>query len=196
KSVAGDKIWGGRFEAATALADVPGKNVRSALLAATKDQRAKVRARAITSLAASKDPQLASDYQELLRDPSYAVIRGAALALGQTKATTAFDSLGKLLDEPSWHNTIRVSALSGLANLGDRRALDVALKYAAPGDYPQVRIAAEKLLSVVGKGYSRAFALASANLEEAVRNSNSALVSASAEALVQIGDGRGVELLE
>jgi hypothetical protein len=38
--------------------------------------------------------------------------------------------------------------------------------------------------------------LASANLEEGIKNSNSSLVSLSAEALVQIGDARGVELLE
>jgi len=196
KILTADKFWGVRLEAATALADISGKNVRSALLAATKDQRSKVRARAITSLSASKDPQLASVYQEFLRDPSYVVIRAASLALGQTKAPTAFDSLVKLVDEPSWHNTIRVSALLGLSELGDKRALEVALKYAAPGDYPQVRIAAAKLLAVAAKGDPRAFALASANLEEGIKNSNSSLVSASAEALVQIGDPRGVELLE
>jgi aminopeptidase N len=196
KIVTADKFWGVRLEAATALADIPGKTVHNALLAATKDQRSRVRARAITSLAASKEPQLASVYQEFLRDPSYVVIRAASLALGQTKEPTAFDSLVKLLDEPSWHNTIRVSALSGLTELGDKRALEVALKYAAPGDYPQVRIAAAKLLAIAGKGDPRAFALASANLEEGIKNSNSSLVSQSAEALVQIGDARGVELLE
>jgi aminopeptidase N len=132
KIVTADKFWGVRLEAATALADIPGKTVRSALLAATKDQRSRVRARAITSLAASKEPQLASVYQEFLRDPSYVVIRAASLALGQTKGPTAFDSLVKLIDEPSWHNTIRVSALSGLTELGDKRALEVALNTLHP----------------------------------------------------------------
>jgi HEAT repeat protein len=86
-----------------------------------------------------------------------------------------------------------VSALSGLAELGDKRALDVAVKFAAQGDYPQVRVAAAKLLGVVGKGEPRAFELASTNLQEALKNANAALVSASAESLVQIGDPRGVE---
>ena len=196
KALTADKFWAVRYEAATALADIPGQNVRNALLAATKDERAKVRSRAVTSLAASKDATLASVYQPLLGDQSYAVIRAAAVALGQTKSPGAFDSLAKLLDMPSWHNTIRFSALSGLTELGDKRALDVALKFASQGDYPQVRVAAAKLLGVVGKGEPRAFELASTNLQEALKNANAALVSASAESLVQIGDPRGVELLE
>lgn len=191
-----DKFWAVRWEAATALADVRSVSGRNALLAGTKDQNARVRARSITSLAATGDASLATVYQQLLNDQSYAVIRAAAAALGHTKADVAFDSLIKLLDAPSWHNTIRVSVLSGLSELGDKRALDVALRFAAQGDYPQVRLAATKLLGVVGKGEPRAFDLASANLEEAVGNANSSLVAVSAESLVGIGDPRGVELLE
>ena len=196
KSITADKFWGVRFEAATALADVTSQNGRTALLAATKDQNAKVRTKAITSLAASKDAALAPVYQQLLNDQSYGVIKAAALALGQTKAPGAFESLTALLDAPSWRNTVRVSALSGLAALADKRAVDVATKYVAQGDYPQVRVAAAKLLGVVGKDDPRAFSAVSNTLEEAVKHSNASLVSALGESLVGIGDPRGVELLE
>jgi HEAT repeat protein len=70
------------------------------------------------------------------------------------------------------------------------------MKHAAQGDYPQVRVAATKLLGVVGKADPRAFTLLANNLEEAVKNSNTSLVTAAGESLVGIGDPRGVELLE
>ncbi|HEY6805536.1 MAG TPA: M1 family aminopeptidase [Pyrinomonadaceae bacterium] len=191
-----DKFWAVRLEAATALADVSDQNTRNALVQATKDQSPRVRARSVISLAASKDASLASVYQGLLDDQSYAVVKAASLALGQTKDTNAFDSLAKLIESKSWHNTVRVSALNGLVALGDKRSLDIALKYSPQGDYPAVRIAATKLLGVVGRDDARVFTVLSANLEEAVKNSNSALVNVSGESLVGIGDPRGVELLE
>jgi hypothetical protein len=48
----------------------------------------------------------------------------------------------------------------------------------------------------VGKSDPRAFTLLANNIEEAVKNSNSSLVTAAGESLVGIGDPRGVELLE
>ena len=195
-AIKGDKFWAVRLEAVSALAGVTDQNGRNALLAATKDPIAKVRAKAVASLSASKDPSLASVYRELLTDQSYAVIKAAALALGQTKSDGAFESLMRLTDARSWRNTIRVSALSGLAALGDKRALDGAIKFAGQGDYPSVRVAAVKLVGVVGKDEPRAFATISSVLQEAVKGSSQALVSAAAESLIGIGDPRGVELLE
>ena len=196
KAATSDHFWGTRVEAVAALADVSSDAARNALLAATKDENARVRAKAVSSLAASKDPKLAAVYKQLLNDKSYAVIRAAALALGQTKDSIAFDSLMHLIDEPSWHNTIRVSALSGLAALGDKRGVDVAVKFSGQGDYPQVRVAAAKLLGVVGKDDPRSYGVISSALEEAVTRSNLSLFNAAAEALVGIADPRGVELLE
>src|SRR5258705_259007 len=65
-ALTGDKFWGVRLQAATALNNPPGETVRAALLAALKDKKSAVRARAITSLASSKDPSLASTYQQFL----------------------------------------------------------------------------------------------------------------------------------
>src|SRR5438552_5555109 len=125
-AAAKDQFWGTRLEAATALNG--SKDAKDALLTATKDANARVRAQAVKSLATTKDASLADAYQQLLNDQSYAVIRAAAPALGQTKSPTAYDSLMKIIDAPSWRDTIRASALSGLAALGDKRALDPSLK--------------------------------------------------------------------
>ncbi len=185
-----------RLEAATVLAEVTGESGRNALVAAaTKDQNARVRARAVTSLAASKDATLATIYQQLLKDQSYGVIKAAALALGQTKSSAAFDALTTLLATRSWRDNIRLSALSGLTALGDKRSLDSAIKFAAQGNLPAVRVVATKLVGIVGKDDPRAYATVSSILEEAVSNGSSQLVSASGEALVGIADPRGLEIL-
>ena len=195
-SLVSDQFYGMRVEAAAALSGVAGDAVRSGLLAATKDKDARVRARAIRSLAATKDPALASVYLQFLNDPSYATIRAAALALGETKNAAAYDALTKLVDTPSWRDNIRAAALNGLASLGDKRALDLGLRYIAPGNPPTVRAGAIALLGAVGKDDQRAFPLISEAINKAVDQGNFTIGSAAAEALVVLGDARGIQVFE
>ncbi|MGB7924159.1 MAG: M1 family aminopeptidase [Pyrinomonadaceae bacterium] len=195
-ALANDRFWGMRVEAATALGGAPGSAARTALLAAVKDRDARVRARAISSLASNNDPSHAEVYRQALNDQSYATIQAAALALGATRSPIAYDALNKLLDAPSWRDNIRASALVGLSVLRDRRALDAALRYAAPGNRAQVRVAAIRLLGATGKDDERAFPLVSGALNYAVATSNSSMRNAAAEALVGLGDQRGVELFD
>ncbi len=195
-SLTNDKFWGMRFESAAALSGVTGAAARTALIGATKDQNARVRARAVTALAASKDPSLAGTYQGLLNDPSYSVIRAAALALGSTRSPAAYEPLVKLLDVPSWRDNIRGSALGGLAALGDRRALDIGIRYAASTNPAQVRAGAITLLGAIGKDDPRVFPLISEAFLQAVSSSNQALGSASAEVLMTLGDPRTMQVIE
>jgi len=189
-----DHFWGTRLEAAMAMSGVT--EAKDALYAATRDENARVRARAVSSLAATRDPNLAHVYQRLLEDQSYAVIRAAATALGQTKDAAAYDALTKLVDVPSWRETICASALTGLAALQDPRALDLALKYSAPGNQASVRAAAISLLAAVGKTDPRTFSTISDVLKEASAGRNIPLFSAGAEALIAVGDQRGLPILE
>jgi aminopeptidase N len=189
-----DRFWGARVDAAGSLSGL--KEARDALLAATKDADARVRSRATTSLAATKDPTLADAYQQLLNDQSYAVIRAAAVALGQTKSASAYDSLVKLIDAPSWRDTIRASALSGLAALGDKRALDLGLKYYVAGNRTAVRSAAVAVLGSAGKDDPRVFPILSALLSEAAEKRNFALFLGAGEAIVNLGDQRGLALFQ
>lgn len=190
-----DKVWGMRVEAASALNGVAGDTARTALLAAAKDSDAHVRARAISSLGASKDPSLANVYLEHLSDESYATIRESAKALGQTKSPAAYDALVKLIDTPSWRNTVRVSALNGLAGLADRRALDIGFRYAAGGNPENVRGAAVTLLAATGRDDPRVFPLVSEAFRWAALYRSSVIFQAG-EALVTIGDKRGLEFFE
>jgi aminopeptidase N len=189
-----DKFWGTRLDAAAFLNGV--KEAREALLAATKDPDARVRARAITSLAATKDPTLADTYQSLLNDQSYAVIRAAANGLGQTKSPNAYEALIKLVDAPSWRDTIRASALSGLAALGDKRAVELGLKYYTVGNRSTVRTAAVGILGSAGHDDPKVFPILSTLLNEAVEKRNFALFFGTAEALVTLGDERGLTVFQ
>jgi aminopeptidase N len=187
-----DKFWGVRVEVATVAS---GAELRPALLAATKDKDAHVRASAINALAKSKDPTLASVYGQFLTDQSYATISAAANALGETKSPDAYAALVKLIDAPSWHDQIRAYALSGLARLEDKRALELGIRYSTGGQ-PQVRASALRLLGAVGKGDERAFQVISQALLGAASKQNFTIAAASADALVKLGDPRGVEIFE
>ena len=195
ETLTSDKFWGMRLEAATALGK-GGDIARRALTLATKDQNARVRARAVTSLAASNDPTLSSIYLQLLDDQSYAVIRAAAVALGQTKSTEAYSALTKLLEVPSWRDTIKISALNGLTALGDKRALELALRYVAKGNPSAVRAAALRLLGAAGKDDPRALAALSEALREAFIKEDVGLSTAAAEGMVALGDARGLMVFE
>ncbi len=192
----GDKFWGVRLEAAAALANVKDGSARVALIAASSDRDARVRARAITSLANSKDPSLASLYERLLSDQSYAVIKAAAAALGTTKSPGAYQALTKLLEVPSWRDNIKASALSGLGALQDKKALDMALRYAEKGNSPQVGTAAIGLLGKIGSDDPRAFQLVSDTAIKAFAAGNSSLGISAAEALASLGDPRGLPVLD
>lgn len=189
-AVTKDAFWGTRLEAATALNGV--KEAKDALLAATKDQKARVRARAVNSLASTLDPSLAGTYQQMLSDQSYATIRAAATALGQTKNSAAYDSLVKLLDTPSWRDNIRASGLAGLAALGDARALDLGIKYHSAPNPPAVRSAALGLIVATGKDDPRTFAIVTAALNEGFERRSFTLMNAAGEALVTLGDERAL----
>ena len=196
RALSQDKYWGVRVEAASALSNVPGDVARKALLGAIRDPKAAVRARAVTSLAATKDSTLASVYQQLLSDQSYAVIRAAALALGQTKSPGAYEALAKLLEAPSWRDTIKTSALGGLAALEDKQAVNIAFRYASPGNQPQVRGAALRLLGKSGKEDPRVFPLVAQAFKQALDRIDFGLATAAAEALVSLGDRRGLAIFE
>lgn len=196
KALTNDSFWGMRVEAALALSGISGDVARQALLRATKDKKPAVRTRAIQSLAATKDASLADIYRQFFTDESYAVIRSAAVALGQTKNAAAYDSLTKLLETTSWRDNIKASALAGLAALGDKRAMEIGVKYAQNGNQRQVRGAALRLVGAVGNGDPRSYPMISDTFKLALERSDFNLAFASAEALVSLGNPRGLTLLE
>ena len=182
------------MEAVAALSG--NQEAKNALIAATKDSKARVRVRAVNSLRATKDPSVAGTYQELLNDQSYAVIHAAATALGETKSAVAYDSLLKLINTSSWRDNIRASGLSGFEALADKRTLELGFTYSAAGNNVGVRTAALGLIGAVGKDDPRAFPLLSTALNQGFEMRNFAIVSGAANALVTLGDERGLGVFE
>lgn len=191
-----DKFWGVREDAARALGELKGDEARADLLAAVKDKVARVRTAAVMSLAQRDDPANAEVYMQLLSDRSYATTRAAARALGATKSPKAYEALRALISVPSWQDTIRASALKGLAELGDVRALDLGLLYVSADNSDEVRLAALALLGSVGKDDPRVFPIVSAAFTNAVTSGSTMSTDATAKVLVELGDPRAFQVFQ
>jgi aminopeptidase N len=194
EAATGDQSWAVRSNATGTLSG--SKESKDTLVAATKDSNSTVRTAAVNSLAATKDPALADVYRPLINDRSYQVIRAAAVALGQTKSPAAYDALVKLIDEPSWRDTIRASTLSGLAALGDKRAMELGFKYVAAPTRPEVRGAAFALIANTGKDDPRTIPTLAAALNEGLERRNFLLLGSAANGLFILGDERGLAILD
>ncbi len=193
-----DAFWGVRLEAAKIppplFATPLGETFRPALVALTKDPKSLVRAQAITSLAATKDAKYADVYKAALTDGSYSVVRAAATAYGDTKDTAAYDALTKLTAVDSFRDQVRGAGLAGLARLGDARAFDLGLRYAAKGNTSAVRAGAVTILGAAGKKDARAFPLVSEAFTQGITRQDFQVAVAAAEALIALGDARGIQL--
>ena len=195
-AVKGDEFWGVREQAAQVMSEFAGNDARVVLVDALKDKDPRVRKAAVTSLGKRRDPSLADTFVELLRDRSYATIRAASIALGATKSDRAYDLLRQLTSVASWRNSIRASALAGLAVLGDSRALDLGLRYATSTNPVDVRLAALALLGSVGRGDARVLPEISEAFERAVLSGSTTSTDATAKALVELGDPKALKVFE
>ena len=167
------------------------------LLKAVKDKNSQVRGSAISVLSSTKDAKYADLYILALSDQSYFVVNEAALALGNSKDKRAFDLLTKLSGERSWNNRIEISALNGLAALGDKRALEMAFKYTNDKTKPSnVLSAALGIVGEVGKGDKRAFPLLLNNFKKSLDNNSFQGIFSGIQAIVKLGDPRGQEAID
>lgn len=107
------------------------------LLHLIKNDSSWVKTSAIFTLGNTADVQYDNLYIEALSDKSDRVINAAAIALGKTKSPEAFDLLIGLDNKPSWKSQSRISALNGLEQLGDERAIDFALKCLEDNNSPR-----------------------------------------------------------
>jgi aminopeptidase N len=194
-AVRNDRFWGMRAEAAGALSGINDEYVQGALAAAAFDADPHVRLRAIASLSSTHHPASVPVYEKALMDRSYGVIRQASLTLGRSKAPAAYDELVELLGQPSWRNQVRASALAGLTELGDARAVEAGLRYIVPGNEPSVRVAAARLLGSLGKDDPRVIPLLTQLLISGAEDSNVELIVAAGSALPK-GDPRTAQAFD
>ncbi len=157
--------WRWRMVALGALSRIVSVSKHEVVLSLLKDLIAKenswLKSTAISILGNTTDASYADLYISCLTDKSDRVINSAAIALGKTKSPKAFEILINMENQKSWKNQNRISALNGLQELGDTRALPYVLKciednqsprwyLATPvWDYP---FAAVNTLVALGKG--------------------------------------------
>ncbi|MBI4850827.1 MAG: DUF3458 domain-containing protein [Acidobacteria bacterium] len=174
-----------RLQAVDSLANARGENVKNALVnAALNDLNWQVREQAVKELAQFKDKELLPVFQKVIdKDPSYKTIKAAANALGLIGSLEAIDILVELSKKHSWQDTLIESALEGLhyTQDKDRRVLDIALKYAAPGNSRYIRPEAINLLGTRAKGSKDALDLIRIALEDKSTSLNYAALSALGE---------------
>ena len=97
---------------------------------------------------------------------------------------------------PSWRDTIRASGLAGLAALGDKRALELGIKYRGAENPIGVRSAALAVIAATGKDDPRSFPILSESFTEGFSRGNFGLMRGAAEGLIALADERGLTLFE
>ncbi len=98
------------------------------LIESIKKEKSWVKCTAISMLGKTNDEKYKDLYINALSDESDRVVNTAAIALGKTKSKDAFEILVNLENKPSWKNQSRISALNGLQQLGDVKAVNYVLK--------------------------------------------------------------------
>ncbi|MEP7376405.1 MAG: M1 family aminopeptidase [Chitinophagaceae bacterium] len=191
KIISGSDYWRFRYSAILALQGalptvagdhplLPDSATTSLLLRTIKNDSAWIRAGAIGFLGQTKNDKYADLYIDFLGDKSERVINAAAIALGQSKSSKAFDALVKLKDKPSWKNQSLISSLNGLKDLGDKRAVDYVLPYINASQLPHWtlatsrwdhRLAAAETLVALGAA-EKAYPLVLNDFKKAVEENN------------------------
>jgi aminopeptidase N len=163
-----------------------------------------VRVAAISFLGMTRDAKFADIYLNALNDESDRVINAAANALGRSKSPKAFDALAKLVNKPSWKNQSLISALNGLAQLGDPRGYDIAFKALADLHSPHwtlatpvwdYRITAAQTIAALGKG-DAAYPLVLAGFKKAMAENDVHGIFYNVLLITTLADQRGQETFD
>ena len=165
--------------------------------AAKTSKESLIRADSIELLSTTKDAKYAELYSAALNDQSYAVVDKAAIALGETKNPKSFDALMKLVNTQSWRGRIQTAGLQGLASLGDKRAFDVALKFASDKTQPVgARTAALGVIGETGRGNPKAFPVVFDAFKASLETSDFNGIFVTTRAIINLGDPRGQEAFD
>jgi aminopeptidase N len=120
------RMWA--LGALSKIAPLPYDNETIALLKKLiQTEKSWLKSTAINILGNTKNADFIEIYTVALHDESDRVINSAAIALGKTKSPKVYELLMNLESQPSWKNQNRISALNGLQQLGDVRAVEYAL---------------------------------------------------------------------
>jgi aminopeptidase N len=147
-----DRFWGVRAEAAKALGRIRSDAALAALVRATKVAHPKARRAVAEALGEFRGDEPCRALEPLLAsDKSYFVEAEAAEAIGKTKSPRAFALLRKAMTKTSFNDIVRTHALEGFGELGDERAIPIALEWTAYGCSTFARRGAVHALAKLGE---------------------------------------------
>ncbi len=198
-ALTGDPFWGVRGEAALALAQIKSDAARDAIAAALPmEKHPKARKLMVRALGKFRGDERAADSvaHVLTGDASYFVEAEAALALARTRSPRAFDALVAAKDRPSYLDVIRSNVFSGLAELRDARAIDLALAAARYGEPVVGRRAAISALGSLGAEHADRKRQVRETLTDLLDDRDFRARIAAVEALRVLGDAGAVPALE
>jgi aminopeptidase N len=174
------------------------------LLTVIKNEKTWNRFAALNFLGMTRDPKFADLYISYLNDPSDRVTNAAANALGRSKSPKAFDALAKLVNKPSWKQQSLISALNGLAQLGDPRGYDIAFKALSDLNSPHwtlatpvwdYRLTAAQTIAALGKS-AVAYPLLAAAFKKALDEEDLHGTFYNALLITTLADRRGQEAFD
>ena len=172
-------------------------NVEAVTVKLTKDPQSLIRGDAYRLLGETQDAKYAPMFVAALSDRSYNVIDNASAALAVTKVPTAYDALSKLIGEQSWKGRVQIAGFNALAELGDKRAFDVAYKVTTDKEQSlAVRDAAAGVVGATGKGDPRAYPLIFDEFKHAYDTNNIQGMIGGLQALIKVADPRGQEAFD
>ncbi len=143
KALLEDPFWGVRVEVARILGELKTEGAEEALFKAYDDRSSRVRRAVVEALGNFQDGSVSDLLARAAQsDSSYFVVASALSALGQSHSPSAFATCATALNQKSYTEIIRTSALRTLGSLKDEKVIPYLQKYASPGNPPNVRIAA------------------------------------------------------
>ena len=148
-----DPFWGVQAQAAAALGTVKSESALHALVECTQVSHPKTRRAVVTALGEFKsEVALKAILPFTGHDDSYFVQAEAARAVARTQQPESFETVSKLLGQPSYNDVVSVQCLHGLAELKDERAIPLAKEWAVYGKPSRIREAALACLGKLGEG--------------------------------------------
>jgi aminopeptidase N len=146
-----DPFWGVRQEAAVSVGVMKNEGVKDALFETYRDKKSAVRRAAIIALEQFTSSDVAAFLDTAAQtDSSYLVLGSCITAMQSVDSVNAFNFARRYIDTNSYRDIVRRAALGLFRNLGDIRALQYAIKYAAPGSAVDIRALAVGILGVIG----------------------------------------------
>jgi aminopeptidase N len=189
-----EKFWGAKSEFVSALGRIGTPAAQKALERLLAEKHPKVRRAVVEALSGLNRPELASRWERLLKsDPSYFVRASAARALGRLRDHQLAAKIRPLLNEPSWRDVLRASAVDAYASARLPEAEAMLKRHAGPAFQFATRAAAIRAL---GDFSQRDPGVVDLLIKVAETDRDERMVTAAVRALGQTEDVRAERVLE